>query len=286
MPGAPMQIIVLGMHRSGTSAVTRLVNMMGAYIGPEGSSLRPDPNNPRGYWEHMSFLRANQQMLQFRGCTWFDVSRWDEAAAGPLPDRLRVTMASAVHQMDAHRPWVLKDPRFCVTLPEWTPWLGSAIALVVARDPLEIARSLERRHSIPASYGVALWEYYAVGIVRNAIALPRVFMSHDDLMAAPVDRSTRLLADLRAAGVPRLAPPAATDIRSFIEPDLHRSRASEVSLRLTADQERLESMLRGELDFDPGVAVSPESRTLISSMPPEIRAKFADLTQYARKAGA
>ena len=40
-----MQIIVLGMHRSGTSLVTRLINMMGAYFGPEGS-LAPSVLHP------------------------------------------------------------------------------------------------------------------------------------------------------------------------------------------------------------------------------------------------
>ena len=58
-----MQLIILGMHRSGTSMVTRLVNMMGAYFGPEGVSLGANDENPKGFWERRDVLDLDEALL-------------------------------------------------------------------------------------------------------------------------------------------------------------------------------------------------------------------------------
>ena len=58
-----MQIIVLGMHRAGTSAVTRLINLMGAYLGPEEQLLPATPDNPKGYWERIDVLQLHEWLL-------------------------------------------------------------------------------------------------------------------------------------------------------------------------------------------------------------------------------
>ena len=173
-----MQIIVLGMHRSGTSAVTRLINMMGAWFGPEGASLGANAHNAKGFWERRDFVALNQQILAMRGCSGLDVRNWPAANRPPLDPALHQKLRLTALELDGHRPWVLKDPRFCITLPDWMEFLEVPVAVVVARDPMEVARSLEQRDGFPLEYGIALWEYYGVHIVRNAAALPRVFMTH------------------------------------------------------------------------------------------------------------
>ena len=57
-----MQSIILGMHRSGTSCVTRLVNMMGAYIAPEGIEMLSQPDNPKGFWERTDVMELNDEI--------------------------------------------------------------------------------------------------------------------------------------------------------------------------------------------------------------------------------
>ena len=69
-----MQIIVLGMHRAGTSAVTRLINMMGAYLGPNNLLMPASSDNPKGYWERVdiqpvSYTHLDVYKRQERGCT-------------------------------------------------------------------------------------------------------------------------------------------------------------------------------------------------------------------------
>jgi hypothetical protein len=65
-----MEILVLGMHRSGTSVVARLLNMMGAYFGSESVELPPHPDNPKGFWERQDVLLCIR-LLRSTNCEWY-----------------------------------------------------------------------------------------------------------------------------------------------------------------------------------------------------------------------
>src|SRR5260221_10300477 len=71
------QIIVFGMHRSGTSLITRLINLLGAYVGAPDVMLPPSPDNPGGYWERWDVVAVNDALLATRGCTWDRVDEWN-----------------------------------------------------------------------------------------------------------------------------------------------------------------------------------------------------------------
>ena len=269
-----MQIIVLGMHRSGTSAVTRLINMMGAWFGPEGMSLGANEHNAKGFWERRDFVLLNQQILAARRCTGLDLRNWPAGDRPPLDPALAHKMRLTALELDAHRPWVLKDPRFCVTLPDWREFLEVPLAVIVARDPLEVARSLEQRDGFPTEFGIALWEYYAVHTVRNAAGLPRVFVPHETVLAAPAAATRALHDDLRANDVKRIERPSDREILAFIEPKLYRARAGEAAVSLTEPQQRLNAMLRGEAPFDPQIEVSADSRDVMARLSATVHQKI------------
>jgi len=65
-----MQLIVLGMHRSGTSSVTRLLNLAGAYFGPEGIATAPNEENPKGFWERRDVRSVCDTLLSSGGFDW------------------------------------------------------------------------------------------------------------------------------------------------------------------------------------------------------------------------
>ncbi|MEX0585828.1 MAG: hypothetical protein WD176_04250, partial [Pirellulales bacterium] len=68
-------ICVLGMHRSGTSLVTRLLNLLGVDLGVS-AALRPaDRFNPTGYWEHQAFIDINDELLRRLGGSWRQIPR-------------------------------------------------------------------------------------------------------------------------------------------------------------------------------------------------------------------
>src|SRR5687767_13467578 len=133
-----MQIAILGMHRSGTSVVARLLNMMGCYHSPEGVGNNYSPDNPKGYWERLDVIELNTEALQAMGNDWdevsnFSLSRLKDQARGRFNSRGRGIILS----MDGHRPWFIKDPRLCLLFPLWREFLEVPVCLLVTRHPLE-----------------------------------------------------------------------------------------------------------------------------------------------------
>lgn len=258
-----MQILVLGMHRSGTSAITRLISMMGAYFGPISIALPADKDNPKGFWERRDVMAINREILRLSGCVWHVVHQWNAHAVQPLPAQLSQHMQSIIQEMDAHPTWVLKDPRFCLTLPLWMPHLRQPLAVLAYRNPLEIAQSLHIRNGMPLEYALPLWEFHTVHAIRAAHALPKIFVSHSAIMQSPVAESRNIYRSLGAAGISNLQLPDEKLIHEFIDPELHRARGGNLPISLSPHQEMIAAMWRGEIPMDNKVDVSPGSLQIL-----------------------
>ena len=101
-----MQILVLGMHRSGTSMVARLLNMMGGYFAPEGTSTGANQENAKGFWERRDVRSLNDMLLDSAGADWHRVSdfKLEKIPAATLA-QFKTEAGKIVLAMDAHRPW-------------------------------------------------------------------------------------------------------------------------------------------------------------------------------------
>ena len=262
-----MQILILGMHRSGTSATARLINMMGAYFAPEGMALPAKPDNPKGFWERRDVLHLNDELLKLQDCQWNQLVNWDFAKASTVPDSIKRLMQSLIMNMDAHRPWFIKDPRLCLTLPAWMPLLESPLAVVVYRNPQEIAISLDKRNPLMAEYGIALWEYYTVGLLNASQAIPRIFVRHEEILEKPAMRSEEMLRQLVQLGARRLAMPSVQEVRAFIDPRLYHAKPTgQRNLpALSQHQQELVAILRGETPQTGMLSVSQQSINLIKN---------------------
>lgn len=238
-----MQIIVLGSHRSGTSLITRLINMMGAYFDAGTTSIGFNDENPKGFWERRDVIACNDALLQAQGCTWEHLAAWkltSKPAKKQLTDAKATIeqMKNIVLELDAHRPWVMKDPRLCVTFPFWKPLLEMPVAVVVYRDPLEVAMSLKTRNHFRLAHGIAIWEYSMAGIVNSIQGMPTIFVRHDEIISKPIETVKRVYDALCGFDVRNLQMPSDKEILSFIEPSLYRSRWDDVDRKsiLTAPQ--------------------------------------------------
>jgi O-antigen biosynthesis protein len=174
-----MQIIILGMHRSGTSPLTRIINLMGAYVGMEGTLMEPYQDNPKGFWERHDVYALHEEVLKAIGASWHEIAHLDlgkltEDARTAFEQKARVI----IQNLDAHRPWVLKDPRMCLLFPLWQPLLETPICVHIYRRPLQVAQSLRSRDGFPIHFGAALWEKYNLSALTNSRNLPRLFVSH------------------------------------------------------------------------------------------------------------
>jgi glycosyltransferase involved in cell wall biosynthesis len=236
-----MQLVVLGMHRSGTSSVTRLLNMAGAYFGPEGISNGADEGNPRGYWERRDVRAACDGLLQESGFDWWKVARFSlKAIPEDVRDRHVDALRRIVLELNAHRPWVLKEPRLCLLFPLLRPHLELPVCIHVTREPLEVAESLETRNGLPLPAGVALWELYTIQASRASFGLPRLRIRYGDVMSAPVETTAHLVQQLRSLGVDGLRIPTDREVTAFITPNLHRQHRSASDRRLVMNDQQIE----------------------------------------------
>jgi len=225
-----MQMVVLGMHRSGTSAVARLLNMMGAYFSPEyggadAYALPPTTANPKGYWERKDVMKLNDTILHALGVRWDQIAQYDSQQLTPaVCQQYEWPARKIIAGLDAHRPWMMKDPRLCLTLPVWQQVLEIPICVCVYRAPIQIAQSLQAREHFSLQYGIALWEKYSLYMLKYTQNSPRVLVSYHELMRDPVPTVKKLYEDLSAAGVQALRLPADKEIQAFIEPTLFHKK--------------------------------------------------------------
>lgn len=242
-----MQIIVLGMHRAGTSAITRLINMMGAYLAPEDQFLPATPDNPKGYWERIDVLQLHEFALNQIGADWYLTSAVDP---DHIPPELQETFTQRARKilqgMDGHRPWVMKDPRLCLLLPLWLPLLEVPVCVHVVRHPLSTARSLAKRDGFPLHFGAALWEQYTARALIVSSGLPRFSICYEKLMEQPLAITRQLYETLGHHGVQALRLPAEREIRAFLDSDLQHYYAHDEkdSNWLTRNQRLLWEALR------------------------------------------
>ena len=216
-------ILVLGMHRSGTSAVARTLNLLGVSLGTRMIQGEED-NNRLGFWEHADAVDINERLLSDLGRSWHDVrllpAGWEESeAASEALRRIR----GFVRDEFAHcRRWLIKDPRLCLLAPLWMRALDEAgIAvrpLLVLRHPEEVALSLMRRDGLVRSHALALWAGYiasacaALGDQTCAVLDYARFL--EDWRASLL-RQSRFLGIDRGIGRPRTG----ADIEAFLHQD-------------------------------------------------------------------
>lgn len=188
-------VLVLGMHRSGTSALASALHSLG--LGLPDNLLPPAPDNPGGYFESRDLTRLNEEILRAAGTAWHDPS--------PIPEEFfisekahafRERAAAFVTKALAASPIiVLKDPRLSRLLPFWRACLTnlgvSFGSVLILRDPQEVARSLQvrvlsdlTRPGGPLSIARAhrLWLRYVLEAEKGSRGLPRALLTYEMLL--------------------------------------------------------------------------------------------------------
>ncbi|MGO8904817.1 MAG: sulfotransferase family protein [Solirubrobacteraceae bacterium] len=199
---SPEGVVILGMHRSGTSLITRLVSLLGLALCRHDDLLVGLATNPRGHWESRSLLGFNDQLLAELEGTWFCPPLLDPEE---LPAMLRTHASRALAVLQhayPERPWVWKDPRTCVLLPFWSAVLEQRAAYVlVVRHPFEVSDSLARRNGCTPLLSLALWERYTRQAMLGASGRPLMVCTYDGVLADPAAWCERLVAFLGELGI-------------------------------------------------------------------------------------
>ena len=235
-------VVVLGMHRSGTSAIARVLSLLGLSL--PRTPMGPSPGNELGHWGESERIRSvHNELLASAGSAWDDVLPFPHSwQHSPLADEYRSRMVEVVEaEYPGPAPFVLKDPRICRLVGFWISVLdqvGVRPAFVLPlRNPLEAAASLARRDGFTDSKGLLLWLRHVLDAERDTREQPRAFVTYDDVMR-DWRSSAREISERIELSWPRAGPRAAAEIERFLSAD---QRHHDVSLdELNAREEVVE----------------------------------------------
>ncbi len=224
-------VCMLGMHRSGTSALAGVLNRLGVDLG--GQPMRTGYDNIRGFWEHVELVGVHQQLLAAMGSDWDDPRPLPEdwwRASTVLPFRQQI--AEIVRRDFANSPlWGIKDPRLCRLWPLWQTVLDElGIAsrfVIIVRHPQEVEGSLFARNGFPQWRSRLLYLQHLLAAEKQTVGRPRVFITYAQLLRdwrATIER----IADALALPALRDAIPVGSGpIEQFLTADLRHHRADD-----------------------------------------------------------
>lgn len=250
--------VVLGMHRSGTSALAGVLNELGVNFGRK--LIEASKFNAKGYYELEPMVALNDHLLAQACRVWNDPARLDGDLIGkPCDFQIIQRMTTILDREFAKEAGAvgLKDPRLCRLLPLWTPVLErfacQKSAILCIRRPGEVADSLARRDAMPRDQALALWLRYVLDAEQYTRGWQRACVEHSKLVSEPVSVFQDLAGKLGYNFMTNVPEPVAR-ITRFIDPRLttqvleggqHYSKVSnEIGKTYEENAERLFSILR------------------------------------------
>ena len=227
--GAADAIVVctVGMHRSGTSLVSRMLNLLGMHLGRSERVSGSAEDNPKGFWEHRSFVEIDDEILARFG------GRWDELPpfppAWPRDPRLLDLREKArrllAEEFAAEPLWGWKDPRTCLTLPFWQDVVGPMRYVMCIRDPRAVVASLTRRNGISSERAERLWLAHLQAGLAHTSGQPRMFVFYEDIIddwPPELRRMAAFMGDPERAEDPRVQ----EAVGQFIDKEMCHHRGS------------------------------------------------------------
>ena len=220
-------IFILGMHRSGTSVLARVVNLLGVDLGK--NLMKPAKDNQKGFFEHEPIVQIHEQLLTDLGLNWSDSTPlpngWESS---PAAKKAQKALDKIIRQdFGKSEIWALKDPRQCRLMPLWLPLLDKhKIAphfIVAYREPAEVAASLAKRDDMDEAAALQTWLSYSAEALLSAIDYPHTIVSYNDLMQNWQSTMTRAGKELAIDWAISIKE-AAKDIDAFISKDLRHHK--------------------------------------------------------------
>lgn len=221
-------LLVVGMHRSGTSALAGALSILGVDVGEDLLPAKSGENE-RGFFELKEVHNYHDRLLMSGGRTWDSpwplTSSWLDRFATPsskteLRDILQRNFADA-------DLCAVKDPRLCQLLPLWRTVLadlGAEVAVIhIVREPQAVAASLANRNGFPTDKSGALWLDHNLTAEHESRGLRRAFLTYGDLIEKKMAGLEHLATELEIVW-PKATASTESDIETFLTKDLDHAR--------------------------------------------------------------
>ena len=266
-------ILVLGMHRSGTSALGGAINALG--VAAPKTILPPNHANPRGFWECAPLVTAHDELLASAGSCWHDWRqlnpRWIHSKAA---ERYHQEIKTILTDEFGDEPLIfIKDPRVCRFVPFMLSILAemnvSLVAFLSVRNPLEVAYSLKRRDEIALPKSLLLWLRHVLEAEYHSRHMPRCFLQFEKLL---IDWRYQMDRAAEKTGViwPAHSDRSDAKIEQFLELDLHHEKSTFDEIQ---DHPRITSLVRETYRILATIATNGENKDLLDQLD-VVRTKF------------
>lgn len=217
-------ILVLGMHRSGTSLFTGLLNDNGIPVGKQ--LLEPLEENPRGFFELKDIYYLNEELLKSLNTAWDNVKEIDVFALekhllDSFKEKLKIILNANFADEDF---FVLKDPRISILFDFYFSVFKNleieVVPILVRRDIWEIVKSINKRNSLSLIYSYALTKFYLNSTIKylNKYKLKYLTIDYSEILKNPKNEIIKVFREL---SIPFNYDPNI----DLIDPLLHRNKS-------------------------------------------------------------
>ncbi|WP_141690474.1 MULTISPECIES: hypothetical protein [unclassified Ensifer] len=232
-PKGRIGLVVLGMHRSGTSALTRVLSFLGAEL--PNRLMGPSRGNETGHWEPQNLAAINDQLLSEGDSSWDDWRKFDCRSLDERYLHFRDAIAVCLQEDFGNSGlFVSKDPRICRLVPlfkDASDQLDVELRYIIPyRNATEVAASLSARDGITVGYAKLMWARHILDAEAETRGLARVFVPYDALLSDFEGVCNRIGACLDVEW-PISVTEARVNIAAFLRPDLRHHQTSGESLQ-------------------------------------------------------
>jgi len=238
-------ICILSPPRSGSSLTASIINILGVHMGATSDFEEANVHNQKGFWEHQSIQSINDEILSrlgydfsHAGVDWTEPPIFpDNWETSPLLTDLRERAQDLIHQdFSEYDVWGWKDPRTCFTLPFWKNILPQIDYVILVRNPVDVARSIEQFIDIGCSFerGLYMWELFLIEALKHTEGGNRILINVESWTKNWKDELSRLAEFL---GVPDKADNSKVQnaVNELVDEGLWHQRSSSRAL-LTVHQ--------------------------------------------------
>ncbi len=184
-------VAVIGVQRSGTSAITRGLQVLGVDLGSFYGPNVVAPDNEKGYFEDFEISHLDVSMLNSIGYTW------DNPVLPIFDDNTNMVLSAFYHiaaniiqrRLESTDLFGFKDPLIARLLPIWNDVFkgeGAEVSYIIAcRNPLSTAKSMQKRDGFDIVKGCYIWLGYIIASLIYSAGYNRIVVDYDELMKDP-----------------------------------------------------------------------------------------------------